>query len=169
MTGFFAARIFTTLYPHTVVVTGGVHFHHFWYGLAMVAVAGWLGIVSVLPVHRRVYALVFGLGGGLIGDEVGLLLTFGNYYSELTYLFGIIVVGGASLCLLLFSHRRKLREDVIELGHGERLFHVGVVIAGLSGLAFAFDALLPGAVTLVVGLSVAIVGWQVHTRRVEPD
>src|ERR1700691_4237778 len=83
MLSFFVARIFTTLHPDTVVVTGGVHFHHFWYGLTMVIVAGWLGIVSNHPVLDRVYATVFGLGGGLIGDEVGLLLTFGNYHSEL--------------------------------------------------------------------------------------
>jgi hypothetical protein len=76
---FFTARIFTTINPDTVVVSGGIHFHHFWYGLAMVATAGWLGISSNHPSLRRVYAVVFGFGGGLIGDEIGLLLTFGNY------------------------------------------------------------------------------------------
>ena len=71
---FFTARIFTTINPDTVVVSGGIHFHHFWYGLAMVATAGWLGISSNHLSLRRVYAVVFGFGGGLIGDEIGLLL-----------------------------------------------------------------------------------------------
>jgi hypothetical protein len=165
MAGFFGARIFTTLSPHTVVVTDGIHFHHFWYGLAMLAIAGGVGIGSLLPTHRRVCALVFGLGGGLIGDEVGLLLTFGNYYSQLTYVFVIGVIGGAAICLLLFTYRSKLRADVLELGSGERLVHLGVVIAGLSVLAFAFGSLFVGAVILVIGFVVAFVGWEVHQRR----
>src|SRR5271169_6019252 len=97
---FFGARIFTTINPDTVVVSGGVHFHHFWYGLAMVVAAGWLGIVSFHPTLNRVYATVFGLGGGLIGDEVGLLLTFGNYHSELTYVFFVAFICVVSLLLI---------------------------------------------------------------------
>ena len=164
---FFVARIFTTLSPHTVIVSGGIHFHHFWYGLAMVVVAGWLGIVSILPTHRRVVALIFGLGGGLIGDEVGLFLTFGNYYSQLTYVIGIGIVGGASLCLLLFIWGNKLKQDVMELGHGEQLLHLGVVIAGLSVLGFAFDAALLGAATFGIGIVVALAGYWQHKKRVK--
>src|SRR5271169_6467255 len=94
LVSFFGARVFTTLHPDAVVVTGGVHFHHFWYGLAMVVVAGWLGIASTNPRYRPILAIVFGLGGGLVADEIGLLLTFGNYHSPLTYpiVVGIIVV-----------------------------------------------------------------------------
>jgi hypothetical protein len=35
---FLSARAFATLNPRTVAVTGGIHFHHFWYGLIMVVV-----------------------------------------------------------------------------------------------------------------------------------
>src|SRR5437867_11445754 len=45
---------------------------------------GWLGIAYSSDRLLRTYALVFGLGAGLIADEVGLLLTFGDYQSELT-------------------------------------------------------------------------------------
>jgi hypothetical protein len=65
---FLIARAFATLNPTTVVITGGIHFHHFWYGLAMIVVAGGLGIVHNDPRYRRLYAVVFGLGGGLVGD-----------------------------------------------------------------------------------------------------
>lgn len=41
---FFGARSFATFNSTAVVIQNGVHFHHFWYGLAMVTVAGWLGI-----------------------------------------------------------------------------------------------------------------------------
>ena len=104
---FLSARLFTTLFPSTLVITGGVHLHHFWYGLAMVALAGGLGIVYNRPQCRRFYAVVFGLGGGLIGDEVGLLLTLGNYHSDLTYFFFVTVVLAGSLAFLLFGYRKR--------------------------------------------------------------
>lgn len=155
---FSGARIFTTLHPHTWVIIDGVHVHHFWYGLAMVTVAGWLGIISTLPTHRRLYALVFGLGAGLIGDEVGLLLTFGNYYSELTYVFGVGFIVVALLLLLLTSYRDRLKDDVTGLGTNERVVHIGVIIAGLSVAAFSVSAFLAGSVILVIGVAVAATG-----------
>jgi hypothetical protein len=48
MTGFFAARLFAAQNPN-VVVQGGIHFRHFWYGLGMVTLAGWLGIAFNQP------------------------------------------------------------------------------------------------------------------------
>jgi hypothetical protein len=130
----------------------------------MLASAGWLGIVSTIPTCRRIYALVFGLGGGLIGDEVGLLLTMGNYYSELTYVFGVGFLAVASLGLLFVCFRDKLRDDVTELGFGERLVHVGVVVAGLSALAFPHDALV-GILILVAGIIIAVGGRQYKRRH----
>src|SRR5579862_4014582 len=81
VTSFVSARVFATLNPHTVVVSGGIHFHHFCHGRIMVVAAGWAGIIYGVPAYKRIYAVVFGLGAGLIGDEVGLLLTFGDYNS----------------------------------------------------------------------------------------
>jgi hypothetical protein len=92
MVSFLVARVFTTIKPSTWILVGGIHIHHFWYGLGLIAIAGWLGIISTQPTRRRVYALVFGLGSSLIGDEVGLLLAFGDYYSELTYVFLVVFV-----------------------------------------------------------------------------
>jgi hypothetical protein len=67
------ARSFTTLYPETHLLGGGFHIHHFWYGLSMPAVGGWLGISYDHERISRAAAISFGAGGGLIGDEVGLL------------------------------------------------------------------------------------------------
>src|SRR5437667_7042898 len=39
---FLGARLFATLNPTVTVVRAGIHFHHFWYGLAMVVSTGWL-------------------------------------------------------------------------------------------------------------------------------
>ena len=162
---FSVSRIFTTLYPHTWVVIGGIHIHHFWYGLVMVTVAGWLGIISLSPIHRRLYALVFGLGAGLIGDEVGLLLTLGNYHSELTYVFVVSFVVVALLTLLLSGYRDKLKDDVIGIGTNERLVHIGVIIAGLSVAAFSVNALLEGSIILIIGVALVAAGTRLRPNR----
>jgi len=155
---FGGARMFTTLHPHTWVIIDGIHVHHFWYGLTMMAVAGWLGIISTVPTHRRLYALVFGLGAGLIADEAGLLLTFGNYYSQLTFVFAIGFIVVALMGLLLSSYRNRLKDDVLGIGTNERIMHLGVVVAGLSVAAFSVSEFLVGSVILAIGITVAVIG-----------
>jgi hypothetical protein len=162
---FLAARIFATLNPTTIVETGGIHLHHFWYGLAMIVVAGWLGIVHNRPGLRRFYAILFGLGGGIVGDEVGLLLTLGDYHSDLTFFFFIIVVTGATLGILLATFGEKLEYDVLTLRYSERFVYLGVVVAGLSALPFASGLVLPGLVTLVVGIAIAAVAFWRHRMK----
>jgi len=162
---FLTARTFGTLNPNTIVVAGGVHFHHFWYGLAMIVVAGWLGIVHNRTQHRRFYAVLFGLGCGLVGDEVGLLLTFGDYNSSLTFPFFVVVVSGGSMGILLISQRKNLEDDVLYLENGERLLYVGVVVAGLSSLAFAAGYLTFGAAIVAAGLAVAVAGLLLQRRQ----
>jgi len=164
---FFGARLFTTITPDTVVVSGGIHFHHFWYGLAMVVVAGWLGIVSTHPTLNRVYATVFGFGGGLIGDEVGLLLTLGNYQSELTYVFFVGFVCVASLLLLVVRYQKPLKRDLEEMGKEETLVHVGIVAAGFSALFLSFDFVTWGLGLALVGGVIAVVGAALRRRRSE--
>lgn len=164
---FFAARLFTTFWPDTVVVSGGIHFHHFWYGLGMIVAAGWLGIASNSPELDRVYALLFGLGSGLIADEIGLLLTLGDYGSELTYVFFIGALCFISLAMLTFRYREQLERDLV-LGWGERTTHVGLYILGLSALGFAFGFTAFGVVVAGAGVAFVIGGYllrrRAHTR-----
>lgn len=162
---FFAARIFTTITPDTVVVSGGIHFHHFWYGLAMVVASGWMGIAYNHPAWRRVYAVIFGFGGGLIGDEVGLLLTFGNYQSQLTYLFFIGLVCFVTLATLLIRFRADLERDLLEMERGEVTVHIGLVIACASALPFAFGFILVGSVCAFSGVALAAAGAIIHRRK----
>lgn len=162
---FFAARAFTTLFPTTVVVGGGIHFHHFWYGLIMVVAAGWLSIVSNRPQYDRIYAIVFGLGAGLIGDEVGLLLTLGNYYSELTYEFFVAILSFAGLAYLAFRYRSQLEGAVLSLRAGERLAHVGIFLAGLSALFWAFGRFDLGLAMLAMGVVITAFGLALHRHR----
>jgi hypothetical protein len=166
---FFIARAFTTINPDTVVVSSGIHFHHFWYGLIMICVAGWLGIASTRPEHDRIYALVFGLGLGLIGDETGLLLTLGDYHSELTY---VVVLGGiafAGMAYLAFQYSEHIKKEVFLLGRSERAIHLGVGAIAISSLAFAFDYLLIGGVVLATGLALMCTGIWLHSRLMRQE
>jgi hypothetical protein len=162
---FLAARTFTTITPTTVVVTGGIHFHHFWYGLAMIVSAGWLGIATYHPRLTRIYAVVFGLGAGLVGDEVGLLLTFGNYYSELTFVFFVGIVTFSAMGFLFLRYKRQLEHDFLSLGSGERTVHLGIFIMGISFVWFALGNLTWGLTTLLAGLVILVIGEAIHRRR----
>src|SRR5947209_7147269 len=65
--GFLGARLFATLNPRVVVVQNGIHFHHFWYGLAMVIAAGWIGIALSNVWLGRNLAIVFASENWQIG------------------------------------------------------------------------------------------------------
>jgi len=151
LTGFFGARLFAVQNPNVVVVQGGIHFHHFWYGLGMVTLAGWLGIAFNRPRLVRTYAIIFGLGAGLIGDEVGLLLTFGDYQSSLTTDFFVGVVGFIILASTLVRYRKIVMKDVIHTSWNERLVYIGINLAGLSAVFFAVNSITPGLVLAVCG------------------
>jgi hypothetical protein len=157
VTSFVTARAFATLSPNTVVLSGGIHFHHFWYGLIVLVAAGWAGIVYGLPAYKRIYAVAFGVGAGLIGDEVGLLLTFRDYNSSLTFFFFVVVVAVGSMVVLL-RDKKQVESDVVSLASHERTLLTGIVIMGASTLAFAADLYLVGAVTFVAGLAVTALG-----------
>ncbi len=151
MLSFFGSRAFAVLNPTVTVVSSGIHFHHFWYGLAMVTATGWLGIAYSSQRLLRTYALVFGLGAGLIADEVGLLLTFGNYQSELTSDFFVGVVGFIILATIMARYRKVLEKDILHVSWNERLIYLGIMLAGLSTLFFAFNSIIPGLVTAGLG------------------
>jgi len=163
--GFSAARIFATIYPSVVVQSSGIHFHHFWYGLLMLVVAGWLGIASNRPEHDRAYAVLFGLGLGLVGDETGLLLTFGDYRSELTYVVFVVGLGVAIMLFLAVRYWEQLRGELLRVGYGERAVYLGIGVAALSALPLAFDLQTIGVVVLLVGASISVAGVSLHRRR----
>src|SRR5437879_8535208 len=157
--GFFGARLFHLAFPSLEIITSqGIHFHHFWYGLTMMGVAGWLGIVDNDEKFARVYAVVFGVGAGFVGDEVGLLLTFDNYYSELTFEFLVAALAFLILVALMIRYRRQLLEEVFHLTGAERLTHVGVFVVGLSAISFAFGTCELGIPLVAVGVGLLHLG-----------
>jgi len=105
----------------------------------MVALTRWLAIVGKRTDRLdRAYALVYGLGLGLIGDEVGLLLTFGNYYSELTYQIFVGAIGLILLGALAIRFGERLRRDFMHMERWEPVALVGLFLTGFSTLLFRF-------------------------------
>jgi hypothetical protein len=109
---FIAARTFTTFFPSTVLITGGIHIHHFWYGIVSLAVGGWIGISYSNKETDLLAAVLYGAGGGLIVDEVGLLLTFGNYWTSLTYTFLMIILAFVGVLLIISRYRQIVKVDL---------------------------------------------------------
>ena len=135
---FIVTRIFTSLNPNTVLISGDYHIHHFWYGIAMLAIGGWIGISVENERLNRVAAILFGAGGGLIGDEVGLLLTFGNYWTEITYTFVVIFLAFASMLILLNKYHKLVRTEFTQFLRSNASLYFGVFLAAVS-IAFILE------------------------------
>ena len=163
---FFGSRLFATLFPATVVMQEGIHLHHFWYGIALISVAGWMGIAWRNERLYRLYAVLYGLGAGFVGDEVGLLLTFNNYESGLTYLFFVAAISFVIIATLFLRYRAQLKEELLKLSVRERAAIIGVYITGFS----VFFLFLSSGVNLVgiplalAGLTILIITYARHRK-----
>jgi len=163
--GLFGARVFHLLLPDVMVIAqGGIHFHHFWYGLMMVGLAGWLGIVYDDERLDRINAVVFGVGVGFIGDEVGLLLTFGDYYSQLTFDFFVAAISSIILVALLIRYWTQIQTNVLRISSRERLSHFGIFLIGFSTIFFAFFILYLGIPLLFAGVFLLLLALSQQKR-----
>jgi hypothetical protein len=129
---FVAARAFTTFFPSTVFISGGIHVHHFWYGVALLAAGGWLGISYNNREIDRVAAILYGAGGGLIIDEVGLLLTFDNYWTGLTFGILVVLLAFAFVLILLETYKKVILEELGEFERSKNSLYVGVLLFAVS-------------------------------------
>jgi hypothetical protein len=165
---FVIARIFTTLYPNIVLVSSGLHIHHFWYGLAMLSVGGWLGISYQSERIDRLAAILFGAGGGLVGDEIGLLLTFGDYWTGATYTFVIVFVTLASMLTLLSRYSSVIRAEFTQFLSNNLSLYLGFFLAVIS-IAFIMETddiriiVVSGGLTIVA--CIIILTYFIHRIR----
>jgi hypothetical protein len=167
------ARIFTSKYPEKVLTLGpSYHIHHFWYGLAMLAIGGWLGISYERPRLTRLAAILFGAGGGLIGDEVGLLLTMGNYETEITYTLVITFLAIASMLILLNRYSKAIRTEFTEFLAGHAALYIGVFVTAVS---VAFITQTNNAIVSMVsslaaasGIIIALAAYLIRRIKTKP-
>jgi len=153
---FVIARIFTSLYPSTFWEISGYHIHHFWYGLAMLAIGGWLGISIENERINRVAAILFGAGGGLIGDEVGLLLTLESesYWAEITYTFVIMFLTFTSTLILLNKYSKIIRTEFAQFLGSNASLYFGVFLAAVSA---AFISETENITVIAISGSLAVI------------
>jgi len=168
MISFAIARVFTYFYPGVVLISGEIHFHHFWFGLLLLAVGGWLGINYNRKEVDMVAAIIYGVGGGLIADEIGLLLTFGDYYSGLTWTFLLLLLAFVTTFVVLSRYRQSVFEELHEFIGSKASIYIGVLIAAVS-VAFIvetdnFFITLVSVVLTVLGI-LMILAFLVHQLR----
>ena len=149
---FTIVRVFTSFFPGTILEIKGYHIHHFWYGIAMLAAGGWLGISVEDDQINRVAAILFGAGGGLIGDEVGLLLTFGDYWTDITYTIIIVALALASILVLMVRYS-KLNMEFAEFLRSDAGFYISVFLSTVS-IAFILETNNVLVITVFSGIAI---------------
>ena len=107
---FFIARAFVVLLdiplnPAFQLSFKGYRIHHFFYGISLLIIGGWLGHTNYGNRIMDISAVLYGGGLGLVTDEFGLLLTFGDYWSSQSYVFFLIFSLVLLLLLLLETYK----------------------------------------------------------------
>ena len=166
MASFIAARTFTSFYPNIVLISSGLHIHHFWFGIVLLAVGGWLGISFNHKEIEKAAAIIYGVGGGLIVDEVGLLLTFGNYWSGLTWTILIVLLSFFSVVILFSRYRQTIIEELKEFVSSKASLYFAVFLAVIS-IAFIAetDSLIVTVASAVLTVIAVIVVFAFLVNR----
>jgi uncharacterized membrane protein len=157
LASFAVARVFTAFFPSTTLVIQEIHVHHFWYGLALLTIGGWLGINYRDDHIERLAAIIFGIGGGLVGDEIGLLLTFGNYYSELTYTFLIALLTFSIMATLFKRHGKTIVTELYGFSRRHIDFYIGLFLAFVSSAFLIQSDNTPVILLSAIAFIVAII------------
>ncbi|MBI2134019.1 hypothetical protein HYU11_05030 [Candidatus Woesearchaeota archaeon] len=72
---FAIARLVVITFEGAALIVRQYHIHHFYYGITLISIAAWIGLVSNKEKLLTLASALFGIGLGLITDEIGLLLT----------------------------------------------------------------------------------------------
>lgn len=154
---FAVARIFSTLNPMTTVFVFGFRIHHFWYGIILLALGGWLGIAYEEARISRIAAIVYGAGGGLIADEIGILLTGSGsgYWAAVTYTFLVVFLTILTILVTINRYSKAIQQELSEFTRSNISFYSGVFLAAVSA---AFIIQSNNAIIIVVSTGLTILG-----------
>lgn len=87
---------------HRIVIFG-YHPHHIATGVFLLAVAGWMGIFFAGKQIRRVAGVLYGIGLGLVVDEIGFIVEGINpYQDDWAEVFVLVVVLGSLLLSAIY-------------------------------------------------------------------
>jgi len=128
---FAVTRTFTMVSPHTTLNIHHIHIHHYWYGVALIVIGGWLGISYKSDRTARLAAILFGAGGGILGDSTGLLLT-NNYWTNITYTLIIIFVTLVCVLVLFLRYSKVIVPEIAGLTSRKASAYLSVFLAVVS-------------------------------------
>jgi hypothetical protein len=99
----------------------------------LLAIGGWLGISYKSERISKLAAILYGAGGGIYGDEVGLQLTpAGNYWTGITYTLIIIFLAIVLLLALFFRYSRVIATDFAGLTRSRAGLYFGLLLGVIS-------------------------------------
>ena len=143
------------------IILFGYHIHHLYIGITLIALAGWFSITRTELTDRRDNALIYGIGLGLFMDEIGLLLSWGDYWHSTTYLLSLLL-GGIFLNIIFFPDFWKdLRSHLGEFNPKSRIlrhYNANTILSGVDKLADEADKtgkitlLFSGLIYITVGM-----------------
>ncbi|MEF8832021.1 MAG: hypothetical protein V5A66_00710 [Candidatus Thermoplasmatota archaeon] len=96
------------------VVMGGYHIHHITYGVVLVAIAAWLAINYWSKTIARISSIMYGLGLGLIVDELGFIIGGMKPYHGDTEVFYVAISVMAALASIVYfpAFYRAIKRDI---------------------------------------------------------
>lgn len=128
---FTVAHLYSLFVPYYVFIAG-YHIHHFYYGMAILAVTSIVGVVTNHDGVRHFLSYMVGIGIGLIVDELGLLLNCTGEKIGLAcqYLFpntfDIVLIISLIMLIFIFFGNKPIRwflpkswRNIKELEHME--------------------------------------------------
>ena len=90
-------------------------------------------------------------------DEVGLLLTFGNYQSGLTWTIIVTLLAFVAVLMLLYRNRQKILEELGEFATSKSALTVAIFL-GTFSVAFIAEANnFLALITLIVLTAIAAI------------
>jgi hypothetical protein len=128
---FAIARIFTTLHRGIILKIAGFHVHHFYYGAILMTIGACIGLVYKQERIARPAVVLIGAGGGLIGDEAGLILT-GNYWTGVTYTIVIFFLAFVSAAFLIKRYSKTIEAEIEGFTISRAAFYFGIILAVVS-------------------------------------
>ncbi|MFD7432182.1 hypothetical protein ACFV6Z_34765 [Streptomyces sp. NPDC059818] len=155
--------------PFRNFTPGGVHVHHVVPGVVLSVVGGFGAVASGRHgVTAGVFAVVFGMGAGLVLDEFALILHLDDvYWTEQGRQSVEVVVLTAALVLLVLGGFSPL--GVNELSDDEQQGRLGVILSLVINFCFVLISLFKGKARMaVVGTLVPFVALFGAVRLARP-
>jgi hypothetical protein len=101
---FAASRIFTGLFPNTLIVVRGVHVHHFAYGFILLSLIGFFSITQPRSDRTRLrLAPLYGFALGVAFDEFAMWIQLDDIYQDRSTYDAIIIITLLLLNIVYFG------------------------------------------------------------------